>query len=157
MFRIINILCLVFFIGGCAEANGDTITVVKHYEIRVPKGYILKNVKPPLADFDQVQISSAADASQKFDIYIGNHPSFPIFTWGADLPGSGSVLVEKLYSYRESDGAFEGLLIYTNISYNGYESPFSRLHYFGKGVRRASAAEFQKIVSSIKIVRPDLE
>lgn len=156
MFRIIMILCM-FVIAGCVEANSDSVTVVKHYEIRVPKGYLLKNVKPQLADFDQIQISSMADASQKFDIYIGNHPSFPMFAWGTHLPGSSSTLVETSYPYRESDGAFEGLLIFSNISYNGHESPFSRIHYFGSGLRKESAAEFERIVASIKIVKPDLE
>lgn len=71
---LITLLALTAILTGCVNAKIGHREIVQHYEVRVPGGYAIKNVRPQLVDFDQIQIQSVTDEKQALDIYFGNHP-----------------------------------------------------------------------------------
>ena len=139
----------------------DDFSVVRttHYSIHLPSGYILQDVTLQMADFELFEVVNKENPSDKMNLYIGNHPHFPGYDWKESSSESTGENVKKtFYNYRQSDGALEGMLVFSGLSYRGSaHSPYSRIHYFAKTVNGEASDRFLKIIASIEVVEPDLK
>ena len=131
---------------------------VNHYSFKLPVGYISKDITPPMMDFELIEIHKAKSHKTKLVLYFGNNPSFPKFKWDTSpMEEKDGNRTRRSFGYRESDGAMEGVLIFTGLSYRGSnQSPYTQIHYFASGVDKNSAGELSGIIASLKVVEPNL-
>lgn len=138
-----------------SNARATECIVINHYRIKLLPGYALRDVTPPMADFELKEIYKAKDRGKKVTVYFGNAPSFPTYNWGNSLPSvEQSKGTKKWFDYEAGHGALEGLSVFHGLSYRGSsQSPYTQVHYFGEGLDEETAAQLKEIVSSIKVVK----
>ena len=139
----------------------DDFSVVKinHYSVHLPSGYVMQDITPQMADFELIEVVNKENPGDKMNLYFGNHPHFPGFDWKEAPSESEGVGVKKtIYNYRQSDGALEGMLVFSGLSYRGSaHSPYSRIHYFAKAVNGEARDRFLTIIASIEVDEPNLK
>ena len=141
-----------------AWCDDFSVKKVNHYAINLPSGYELLDITPGMADFELFEIVNKENRSDKMRLYFGNQPDFPSYDWAeSPLKSMGEGVKKTFYDYRESDGALEGVLVFSSLSYRGSnQSPYSKIHYFAKAINCEAGARFLRVISSIKVVRPAL-
>jgi hypothetical protein len=147
--------------GGCmnmAFGKGLSEKKINHYSLQIPHDYRMRDITPPMMDFELYEVHKVGNPKVKFDIYFGNNPSFPKFKWKEEsLNSTKDNCSTKVFKYRKSDGAIEGLLSYSGLSYKGSnQSPYTTIHYFASGLSEKEADVLLGIISSIKVVKPNL-
>lgn len=145
---------------GSIVACAPHLYRINHYVFVVPPGYEVQDVSPEMMDYQILNIRNTADPIAVFRIYFGNHPRFPIFEW--DVPpvekSLGKDCTMRMFEYRERDGAIEGVLHFTGLSYKDLSiSPYTCVHFFAQGIDKASAEQLMTVVSGLRVAEPHLE
>lgn len=151
-------ICVGYMDTSIAATTASNGFLVNHFSIDIPHGYIVKDVTPAMADFQLIEIRLPGRKGNKMSVYFGNAPSSPQYDWVDVIPETD---LDKSplnwHRYRERDGSLEGLRSFTGLTYGGTpQSPYTQIHYFGKGINRRTAKQFEDMVTSIKVVRPNL-
>lgn len=152
------VICVSYMDTSIAATAASKGFLVNHFSIDIPHGYIVKDVTPAMADFQLIEIRLAGRKGHKVSMYFGNAPSSPMYDW-IDVTPETELNKSPLnwHRYRERDGSLEGVRSFTGLSYRGTsQSPYTKIHYFGKGINRRTAKQFEAMVASIKVVRPNL-
>jgi hypothetical protein len=157
---IAKFFLLIVVTGGCIgtafgkAANEKTIA---HYSFNLPSGYVLRDISPERTDFNLYEIYRKTNSKVNIRLYFGSAPWFPTYKWDT-LPVEevNGICTKKTFAYREGDGSMEGVLIFTGLSYFGRDqSPYTQIYYYATGVDRRTAESFVRMISSIKVVKPN--
>ncbi|MFL6710078.1 MAG: hypothetical protein ACJ8HI_17900 [Massilia sp.] len=142
-----------------SSARANDCKLITHYCIKLPAGYSLKNITPPAADFELLELYRSKDRNEKLTVYFGNAPSFPVYDWGNSSPMQKRHEVARTWlEYDGKNGAIEGVLNFSGLSYRGSsQSPYSQVHYFGRGLDAESGAQLKAIIVLITVFKPILD
>jgi hypothetical protein len=131
---------------------------MNHYDLDLPAGYAVKDITPPLADFELYEISGSR-AGARLGLYFGNHPQFPKYEWaGPPRSESKKGRTSQQYPYSSKERRMEGRIMFDGLSYKTTaHSPYTYAHYFATDVNADEARIFEEIVRSIRVARPHLD
>lgn len=157
--RFFGIFLIIWISINMPLAANDKFKLVKvnHYSVEIPAGFELKDITPNMVDFQLMEIHKTGKKKPNIIVYFGNSPSFPKYDWPALNKERDLENTADWQSYREDDGAFEGVSTFHGLSYRGSsESPYTKIHYFGIGINKDSIVQFKKIISSMKVSQSKL-
>lgn len=157
-FRYLLFVLISGAIMGAARCEEFSMEEINHYSIQLLSDYVLVDVTPKMADFELVEVVNKEHPDDKLSIYFGNAPHFPAYDWKESPSESeGEGMRKTTYNYRQRDGAMEGMLVFSGLSYRGSKhSPYSRIHYFANAVNKETSDRFLKVIESIRVVRPNI-
>jgi len=132
---------------------------INHYEISVPASYRIRNLAPPVDDFELYEIVPVGRRSPHLMLYFGNHPAFPRLKWSTPaIVETQSGRTSKEYSYSTEKRQMEGLIVFDGLSYkDSGGSPFTCIHYFAVDVKANEWLDFASIVESIRVAKVHLD
>jgi hypothetical protein len=141
--------------AAAAPTAGDAQTF-NHYAIKIPAGYVVKDVSPPMMDFDLYQLVDGK-GTVKCGLYFGNAPRFPIYGWGSKSPVDSGDASRMKKAYQSST-RMEGVIEFSGLTYKGLPAtPFSKIHYFADRLSADDVKALSAMVDSIRVVEKDLK
>jgi hypothetical protein len=132
------------------------VQTFNHYAIEIPAGYVVKDVSPPMTDFDLYQLIDGK-GKVKCGLYFGNAPKFPTYKWGSKLPVETRDASRAKKAFQSST-RMEGVLKFSGLTYKTTpDTPFSMIHFFADGLSTDEIKAFSAMVDSIHVVQKHLE
>lgn len=138
--------------------EGTTKTMIAHYSLAIPDGYAIRRVSPPMVDFLVYEVFKKGAERVRLGMYFGNFPDFPDEHWGkAPLSQRAEGRTIAYFPFDPEARRIEGLLQFDiQMTLGDLPSPYSQIHYFSGRVTRKEAAVFERVVSSVAVLKPRL-
>ena len=139
-----------------AAPSAGRAQTFNHYSIEIPAGYVVKDVSPPMMDFDLYQLVDGRGKA-RCGLYFGNAPQFPFYKWGSKSPVE-SREAGRMKKAFQSSTRMEGVLEFSGLTYKTTPyTPFSMIHYFADGLSADDIKAFSAMVNSIHVTKKHLE
>jgi hypothetical protein len=162
-------LAAVVFAFGCAStdprhdpasgssAGAVTSISIAHYSIEIPAGYEVKDVSPPMTDFELYRVTRHGREKLGCGLYFGFAPKFPQLQWSGQ-PEQTKGDKRSTRAFQRS-GAIEGLIEFSGLTYKNSRigSPFRMIHYACDRLDEGAARDMLKMIASIKVTRAQLD